>query len=225
MTCFCLKPCKSSSQSLEATKFITDSFNSLNNKNKLLRPRIKLINNTLDSLVLKDYAAENFYDMIDFNQDGKNDIIILIQKDYKIGSSTKPKNYKQVKKRILIVAEFVSNQNYKVKNIFNLLLNQDFEGLYSTMLMPNILNKTLIVREYGRQIDTDWTTDLEFKFDDIIKNWTLKKAIIYSSNIQEAGPKIRKVIKLESIKSKILIDSVDYNKYFPFGFSDKIPAN
>lgn len=106
-----------------------------------------------------------------------------------------------------------------------IIINQRTEGLLESYLSIIANKDTITIREAGIQIGTEWATDLVFVFNPVLKNLSLKKAISYQAKITSKGINIISPVKEILVPNKILIDSVNYYNYFPFGFTDDIPEN
>jgi hypothetical protein len=176
----------------------------------------------LENIITDKYNLMKVYENIDFNLDGRNDLLLYIDRYVEEDDKFKAKEASNYNYRILLVLISQPNEKYIFSNKLITLLNQNTEGLFNSSFKIFIISDTLYVREYGRQIDTDWCTEMAFTFDKSIKNWVLKKAVIYSAEISSDEEKIIKPVKTYNINDVITIDSVSYYKYFPFGFSDEV---
>lgn len=176
----------------------------------------------LEDIKIEKYNLMRVYDNIDFNKDGKNDYILYIDRDVSEDDKFKVKEAFKYNYRILLVLIYQGDKQYFLYKKYNTVLNQNTEGLYNSSLSIFTYNDTLKIREFGRQIDTDWSTEMAFIYDKSINNWLLKKSVIYKANITAKEEKIIKPIKTYNIEEVITIDSASYYKYFPFGFSDDV---
>lgn len=210
-------------QKAENTKIFFDRIFSQKPFDTILKEKRIIIKNIdLEDIILDKYILMRVYDNIDFNHDGKNDLILYINRYVSEDDKFKAKEASKYNYRILLVLINNNNIEYIFAKKYSALLNQNTEGLFCNSLKIQVVSDSLFIREFGRQIDTDWATEMVFVYDKLYKNWLLKKLIIYKANITSKEEKLVKPIKVFNISENIEIDSVGYYKYFPFGFSDDI---
>lgn len=210
-------------QKTSKTKHFFDKIISEKPYNAILKD-IKVIVKDVDleDLTIERYRLRKVYKDVDFNCDGKNDLLLLIEKYVEEEDNFKVKEAYRYNYRILLVLIYQRENEYILANKFNNILNQNTEGLFNGSLNIFITSDTLYLREFGIQIDTEWSTEMAFIYDKSINNWLLKKSVIYKANITSKEEKIIKPIKTYNIEEVITIDSASYYKYFPFGFSDDV---
>lgn len=210
-------------QKSENTKLFFDRIFSQKPFDTILKEKRIIIKNIdLEDIILDKYVLMRVYDNVDFNRDGKNDLILYIDRYVSEDDKFKAKDASKYNFRILLVLINNSNYEYIFANKFTALLNQNTEGLFCNSLKIEIVSDSLFIREFGRQIDTDWATEMVFTYDKLCKNWLLKKSVVYKANITSKEEKLIKAIKVNNISENLVIDSVSYYKYFPFGFSDDV---
>lgn len=206
----------------------TESFFQANSEGPLAIPILKNIeveNLNLDDLNLDDYEITKVYDEIDINSDKISDLVMLIKKkSEKVGTFNIKEPSKNLN-RILLFCNANGKGKYILSRKLLTILNQDTDGLFHSYLKILSEGDEIVIRESGRQIDTDWATDIRIFFSKKEKEWYLKKTVAYSASIGARGTIIKDPIIVKKVNDAIPVTSINYYDYFPFGFSDEIPAS
>ncbi len=213
----------SCAQKTEKTKQFFEKIVSQKPYDKILQDiKVVIKDKDIEDIQIEKYNLKRVYNNLDFNKDGNNDLMLYIDKNVSEDDKFKAKEASNYKYRILLLLIFNKANEYILQNIFISLLNQNTEGLFCNSLKIEVISDNLYIKEFGRQIDTDWATEMIFSYNKSMNNWFLKKCAIYKAEITSDEEKLIKQIKEHDINEIIPIDSVSYYKYFPFGFSDDV---
>ncbi len=167
-----------------------------------------------------NYSTTKLFDL-DFNKDNLNDLAIALDVDYRKMGKRNVLDPSKNNYRFLLLAE-QKNGKFMLINSFYKLLNQHTEGVSHQDLKLFYTKDGFVIREFGNQVGTGWATDMQFINKD--NKFFLDKATIYAAEVDYRESRIIKEIKNKKLSKPLLIDSVNYYDYFPFGFTDDIPA-